>query len=70
MESLSMKKVTKVIRGDWLLLPSGRTIEVCKVIGESHPEVSIRYLDDDGVRAIHDFVVRLSWLLMYGGKLS
>ena len=60
---LFIPRITKVSRGDWLVLPSGRTVQVCKVIGDTRPEVSLRYLDDDGVMATGDFIVRLSWLL-------
>lgn len=56
-------RITKVSRGDWLILPSGRTVQVCKVVGDTRPEVSLRYLDDDGVQSTGSFDVRLSWLL-------
>jgi hypothetical protein len=55
--------LTSVRRGDWLTLPSGRTVQVCRIDGVLHPEVSLRYLDDDGVMATGDFIVKLSWLL-------
>ena len=56
-------RITKVSRGDWLILPSGRTVQVGKVVGDTRPEVSLRYLDDDGVQSTGSFDVRLSWLL-------
>lgn len=61
-------RLSRVSRGDWLILPSGRTVEVCKIIGDTRPEVSLRYLNDDGVMATGDFVVRLSWLLSFAKR--
>lgn len=60
---LFIPRITKVSRGDWLVLPSGRTVQVCKVIGDTRPEVSLRYLDDDGVQSTGSFDVKLAWLL-------
>lgn len=56
-------RISKVTRGDWLVLPSGRTVQVCKVIGDARPEVSLRYLNDDGVQSTGSFDVKLAWLL-------
>lgn len=56
-------RITKVSRGDWLILPSGRTVQVGKVVGDTRPEVSLRYLDDDGVQSTGSFDVKLAWLL-------
>ena len=56
-------RLVNISRGDWLVLPSGRTVQVCKVSGDTRPEVSLRYLDDDGVQSTGSFDVRLSWLL-------
>lgn len=58
-----IREYTGASRGDWLRLPSGHIVEVCKIMGESSPDVSLRYLDDDGVMATGDFIVKLSWLV-------
>ena len=52
-----------VLRHDWLMLPSGKLVAVCAIKGTSNPEVSLRYLDNDGVRATMDFTMRLSFLI-------
>ena len=56
-------KAPEVRRGLWLLLPSGEHVEVSAVKGESHPEVTLRYLDDEGTVATGCFVVSLAWLV-------
>lgn len=70
MNDFPLRRVIKVTRGDWLLLPSGRTIEVSKVVGENHPEVHVRYLDEDAVVSTGSFTVRLEWLLVHGRRVG
>lgn len=65
-----MTPIIKVCKGDWLQLPSGRMIEVRKVIGDSNPDVEVRYLDEDGTRATGSFFLRLSFLLANGRKVG
>lgn len=62
-------RLTRVARGDWLILPSGRTVQVCKIIGDNRPDVSLRYLDEDGVQSAGSFEVSLTWLLHHGKKV-
>lgn len=59
----------KVIKGQWLRLPSGRLVQVCKIIGDHNPQVSLRYLDDDGVMATGDFLVLLTWLVVHARRV-
>jgi hypothetical protein len=51
-----------LLRNDWLL-PSGKLVAVCTIKGERNPEVSLRYLDTDGVQSTMDFTMRLSFLI-------
>lgn len=67
--AIPFTRPVKLSRGDWLTLPSGRTVQVCRIVGESRPEVSLRYLDEDGVMATGDFIVTLAWLLTNGKKV-
>lgn len=67
---MPIRRIKKIDKGDWLLLPSGRAVQVSKVVGERQPDVSLRYLDDDGVQSTGSFNVSLRWLLANGKKVG
>lgn len=69
-----------VIKGQWFLMPSGKTVEVCRVeccevvrldargrrmTVEEH-EVVLRYLNNDGAMAPGEFLLALDFLLKHG----
>jgi hypothetical protein len=63
----------KVNVGRWLRLPSGKIVQVCKIIDKinpQNPDVSLRYLDDDGVMATGDFVMRMGWLVVHASNID
>jgi|GEM_PF-3180301 len=70
MSNFNLCRITKVSKGDWLQLPSGRFIEVCKIVGENRPEVHVRHLDSDGVKATGSFILSLAFLLAHGRRLA
>ena len=57
-------------RHDWLRLPSGAVVSVCRVGGEAKPNVEVRYLDKDGVQSTGSYTVTLQWLHTYATKVA
>lgn len=75
-------KTLKVEKGQWFTLPLGRTAEVCGfglergqalrdgvLVEVEHPNVSLRYLDDDGAMEPTDFRLRLDFLAKNGRRV-
>lgn len=56
-------------RGDWLRLPSGALVEVCKTRETYNPEVTVRYVDSDGVRSTGCFLLKMTFLLKHAKKI-
>lgn len=54
---------------DWIKLPSGRMVQVCRIVGEHHPDAEVRYLDENGAMAASSFQVKLSFLAAHGERL-
>jgi hypothetical protein len=58
-------------RGDWLKLPSGAVVSVCKIeMRDGVENVSLRYLDSDGVMATGDFLMTLKHLRAHAEKVE
>ena len=62
-------KAPEIRKGAWLRLPSGQHVEVFAIKGEHHPEVTLRYLDNDGTVSTGCFVVSLTWLVNFAKKV-
>lgn len=60
-----------IARNDWLKLPSGSVVAVCRIETiRGVEQVSLRYLDEDGVMATGDFLMTLSHLKKYAEKVE
>ncbi|MEO8021099.1 hypothetical protein [Polaromonas sp.] len=59
-----------VEKGQWFRLPSGKTAQVCRIVGGKAPEVVIRYLDNDGAMAAGEFQMTLAFLLTHGKRVK
>lgn len=57
-------------RNDWIRLPSGRCAAVCRVSPDVESEVSLRYLDEDGVMDNNEFKVRLAFIQTHAFKIE
>ena len=71
--TLLENRQTKVAKGRWLRLPSSKIVQVCKIIDKinpRNPDVSLRYVDDDGVMATGDFVMRMNWLAAHATNID
>lgn len=64
------RKAITVAPKDWLELPSGSLVQVCKIVGVLHPEVSLRYVDEMGVMAHGEFRMKLDLLKRVAVKVG
>lgn len=54
---------------DWIKLPSGRVVEVRRIVGDHHPDAEVRYLNEDGAMAAGCFTVKLAFLAAHGERV-
>jgi hypothetical protein len=57
-------------QNDWVRLPSGRIATIRKITGESRPDATLRYLDDNGVMSTGEFEMKFEFLQKFAVKVG
>ncbi len=70
-------KVVPVERGprgsmelySWWTLPSGQVVEVRRIVGEHHPEVVVRNVNENSELAAGEYSLALTFLVRHGKQV-
>lgn len=55
---------------DWWRLPSGKLISIRKITGVSRPELTVRYVDDNGALHPGEFFISMAFLAAHGTRIA
>jgi len=55
---------------DWWQLPSGKLISIRKITGVSRPELTVRYINDDGAMEPGEFFISMAFLAAHGKRIA
>lgn len=63
--------MTEAIRlFDWWELPSGRLVSIRKITGVSRPELTVRYIDENGAMLPGEFFISMAFLAAHGQRIA